>query len=161
MMSRLQYFIDLVATSPSFAEFETVVTAQVANQVYRAPNLADAIRLRKDAGSLATYDSRAQAEWFGQGTAYALPVTDPVRVYRATKDWQAIHPGDYVTPSRSYARLHQAANLASEGTIKSLIVTLDDLFPADGPNEFWYAPRELDAYKSLYDFYVRNACRCD
>jgi hypothetical protein len=50
-------------------------------------------------------------------------------------------------------------SLAGEGTITSLLVTLDELFPADGPNEFWYAPRELDAYESLHDFYdkIRQA----
>jgi len=90
-------------------------------------------------GSLANYGGREQSEWLG-----VTPATDgSVTLYRATPQGDAIGPGDYVTNDRTYAEQHISANLGGKGKITTLPATLDDIYPADGPKEFWYVPSSV------------------
>lgn len=152
-------YVDLARRCETFEQFQAAIDPSVAGQAYRPRGLADAIRLRQEDGSLATYSLDAQKEWFGAYDGHsryrtAVPKNGMVTIYRAGGG-DPIKPGDYVTESRAYAQGHIENNLGGEGTIVSMVVSLDDLFPADGPHEFWYAPAALDAFKSLEDFYNR------
>ena len=93
-------------------------------------------------GTLARYDLQAQQEWLGKGTRYAVsvPKDRKLTIYRATPTGEEISAGDYVTTSRLYAEEHIRSNLGGKGKITSIQGTLDDLAPADAPNEFWYVP---------------------
>ncbi len=115
-------------------------------QVYRARALQDAIDMRKvePNGSLANYDEQSQKEWLrGQ----APPEDGKLTLYRATPSGEKIKPGDYVTNSLQYAKDHIKNNLGGEGKITKIEATLDDIYPADGPGEFWYAPMSLESLK--------------
>ena len=46
--------------------------------------------------------------------------------------------------SYSFQKLHIQANLGGKGKITQVEATLDDIFPADGPKEFWYAPKGIE-----------------
>ena len=107
---------------------------------------ADIQGIRQE-GTLARYNLQAQQEWLGKGTRYAVPVPEGGRltIYRATPTGKAISAGDYVTTSRLYAEEHIRANLGGKGKITSIQGTLDDLAPADAPNEFWYVPEVAPA----------------
>lgn len=152
----LSRLLALARDASSLEEFLKAIDTRVAGTSYRAGNLEDAIALRKDSGSLAGYDARNQAEWFGHRTEYATPVpkNGKAMVFRATPNQSPIMPGDYVTQSLLYAQLHIDSNLGS-GVIARMKVSLDDLFPADGPSEFWYAPSWLDGYSSVEDFFEK------
>jgi hypothetical protein len=97
---------------------------------------------RSEGSSLADYGSREQIEWLG---GVAVDPGAPLTVYRAMLVRGEIQPGDYVTNSRQYAQEHIENNLGGVGVIVDVIAHLDEIFPADGPKEFWYLPRSLDA----------------
>lgn len=153
--------IALARQAPTFAQFAALLDTSRAGSSYRPGSLSDAIALRQSSSSLASYDQEAVAEWFGRyGDArYRTrpPAGDTLTVYRATPDGLPIRPGDYVTESRAYAATHLHNQLEGLGKIVAAEVALDDLYPADGPHEFWYAPRVLDQYPSLAAFY--EECR--
>jgi hypothetical protein len=106
---------------------------------------------------MAGYSQDAVSEWFGRyaDPRYRMPVPSDGRVtlYRASLTGGAILPGDYVTESRTYAQDHIMANLGGEGEIVSVEADFDDIFPADGPHEFWYAPAALDGFSSMEDLF--------
>ena len=109
---------------------------------YRKRGLASALKMRQEEpqGSLANYETREQAEWLGRRT---VPADGNLTLYRATPTGEAIGPGDYVTNDQDYAQEHIRANLGGEGKITQIEATLDDIYPADGPKEFWYVPKSL------------------
>lgn len=102
---------------------------------------ARAKEMRAEGGSLADYADSEHAYWLRGGRARA---DGGVTLYRAVRPGGSIQPGDYVTNSRAYAAQHLRDNLGGEGEILSVEGWLDEIFPADGPGEFWYAPRSLD-----------------
>lgn len=109
--------------------------------LYKPRGLEDAKTIRQEQGSLATYNLQAQKEWLGN----RIPPKDgKITLYRATPEGKDISPGDYVTNRREYAQLHIESNLGGKGKITSIKATLDDIFPADGPKEFWYAPKSIE-----------------
>jgi hypothetical protein len=114
--------------------------AQTSPGGYRKRDLHDAMELRREGGSLATYGETEQRWWLGGEDP---PADGKLTVYRATPGGDPIRPGDYVTNSEEYAKLHIESNLGGNGKIVAKDVHLDDLFPADGPKEFWYAPVRL------------------
>lgn len=141
------------------AEFRDIIKADKSAGSYQPGNVEDAIMLRQDSGSLAGYSKEAISEWFGRydsGPRYRSPVPkgNKVSIYRATPTGRGIWPGDYVTESRLYAADHIKSNLDGIGKIFTMDVTLDDLFPADGPHEFWYAPAYLGRFSSLEDLFM-------
>lgn len=95
---------------------------------------------RMQGGSLSDYVLRAQIDWLG---GEAPPSNGSLTVYRAVKDGD-IHPGDYVTNSQDYALQHLSNNMQGQGCIIDVQATLGEIFPADGPREFWYLPMSLD-----------------
>ncbi|MCK4525987.1 hypothetical protein KAW18_01345, partial [candidate division WOR-3 bacterium] len=109
--------------------------------VYRPRGLKDAIELRKETGSLETYDLQSQAEWLGDKHP---PKDGKLTLYRATPTGEEIKPGDYVTNDLAYAKLHIKANLGGKGKIAKIEAILDDIFPADASKEFWYAPKSIE-----------------
>jgi len=90
-------------------------------------------------GSLANYDDQSKKEWL----AAPPPANGKLKLYRATPEGAPIKPGDYVTNSKQYALDHIKNNLGGKGKIAEIDATLDDIYPADGPKEFWYAPASL------------------
>lgn len=153
----LDDLIALARRTPGFALFAAKLETRRPGSSYRPGSLGDAIALCRSANSLASYTTEAQAEWLGalggQGGRTPLPPDGKVTVYRATRDGRPIRPGDYVTDSRGYAADHRRNNLDDRGRIVTATVTLDDLYPADGPHEFWYAPRVLQQFASLEAFH--------
>ena len=102
------------------------------------------MRQEEPNGSLANYGRREQAEWLG-----TLPPQDgSLTLYRATPTGEAIAPGDYVTNDKRYAVRHIENNLDGSGKITQTDATLDDIYPADGPMEFWYVPKTAMAVKT-------------
>lgn len=127
------------------------VMSAAGNQLYRARGLEDARLMRQEEpeGSLAYYDQQSQGEWL-RG---AIPPKDgKLTLYRATPTGAEIKPGDYVTNSLQYAKDHINNNLGKEGKISKIEATLDDIYPADGPGEFWYAPKETSLPVGGIDF---------
>ncbi len=120
-----------------------IVQPGATSGVYRARGLEDAIALRRDepGGSLANYDAQSTKEWLREQTP---PADGKLTLYRATPSGEQIKPGDYVTNSLQYAKDHITNNLAGKGKITSIEATLDDIYPADGPGEFWYAPKSIE-----------------
>lgn len=113
-------------------------------QLYRARGLEDARQMRQEEpeGSLANYDNQSKGEWLrGQ----APPKDGKLTLYRATPKGEEIKPGDYVTNSLQYAKDHIKNNLGNKGKISKIEATLDDIYPADGPGEFWYAPKNIES----------------
>mgnify|MGYP001563414270 CR=1 FL=1 len=110
--------------------------------LYRARGLDDAIEMRREepGGSLANYDVQSTREWLRGQTP---PADGNLTLYRATPTGEEIKPGDYVTNSLQYAKDHIKANLG-KGKIAKIEATLDDIYPADGPGEFWYAPKSIE-----------------
>lgn len=102
---------------------------------------AAARQQRAEGGSLADYGLREQQEWLG---GQSVSADAQFLVYRAMRERGPILPGDYVTNSSAYARKHLESNLGGEGFIVEQRVHLDEIFPADGPREFWFLPRTLD-----------------
>lgn len=111
---------------------------------YVKRGLKEAIEIRKEGGSLAGYNLQSQAEWLG---GKRPPADSKITLYRATLTGDPINPGDYVTNDLSYAKLHIEANLGGKGKISKIEATLDDIFPADAPKEFWYAPKSIETAK--------------
>ena len=109
---------------------------------YKKGGLKEAIELRKESNSLATYGEREQKEWLGGKTP-----TQEIILYRATPTGESIIPGDYVTNSKEYAQIHIDSDLAGNGKITEIKATLDDIYPADAPKEFWYAPKSIEESK--------------
>ncbi|WP_137917134.1 hypothetical protein [Hydrogenophaga sp. 2FB] len=103
---------------------------------------------RAEGGSLADYGLREQLEWLGGQPASADGM---LTVYRAMTERGEVLPGDYVTNSKDYAQAHIENNMGCVGVIVELPAHLDELFPADGPKEFWYLPRSLDASQDAKD----------
>lgn len=101
---------------------------------------------RAEGGSLADYGAREQGEWLGGARP---PANGQLAVFRAVRGGDGLQPGDYVTNSRAYAQQHLSDNLGGEGRVIEAIVHLDEIFPADGPKEFWYLPRSLDTSPSV------------
>ena len=130
---------------PRYPVDKTEQTRQEAGMTpggYRKRDLQSAIRMRQEEpqGSLANYGGRELAEWLGKPP----PPDGKLTLYRATPTGEPIRPGDYVTNERAYAEQHIAANLGGKGKITKLVATLDDIYPADGPKEFWFAPKSLE-----------------
>jgi hypothetical protein len=109
---------------------------------YQPRGLEDAKDMRKEGGSLEGYDARSQTEWLG---GKQPPKDGKLTIYRATPTGAKIKPGDYVTNELAYAELHIKSNLGGKGRVTKTEATLDDLFPADGPKEFWYAPKSIES----------------
>lgn len=105
----------------------------------RGLNSAITMRMEEPAGSLANYDERSQSEWLGESP----PADGRLTLYRATPAGDAIAPGDYVSNDKAYVQGHIDADLGGKGKITSMKATLDDLYPADGPKEFWYVPEDV------------------
>jgi ribosomal protein S18 acetylase RimI-like enzyme len=118
------------------------VTPGSGNQVYRSRGPEDAQLMREEDpnGSLANYDKQSQREWLRGANP---PSDGKITLYRATPEGKEIAAGDYVTSSRKYAEDHIKNNLGGEGKISQISATLDDIYPADGPGEFWYAPKNI------------------
>lgn len=117
---------------------------KIKNQVYQPGGLQDAILLRKDEplGDLSNYDKQSQIELLGG----QRPRPDgTITLYRATPKGKDISAGDYVTNDRNYAEQHILHNLGGKGKVKSIEAKLEDIFPADGPKEFWYSPKNLES----------------
>ncbi len=100
-------------------------------------------------GSLAHYSYEAQLDWLGKETKYYTPIkqgTEKIKVYRSLpKEFsaQGITDGNYVSNSKQYATDHAKYNLlTTENTVVEKEVYLNELYPADAPNEFWYVSRE-------------------
>lgn len=108
--------------------------------------------------TLADYNDEMMLYWLGHGSnprydvSHLLPTikdSNQITVYRAVsariRDATTIRPGDYVTPSKSYAVDHARFNLGGwrgrRHRMLQLVVRLDELEPADGPCEFWYVPK--------------------
>jgi len=108
---------------------------------YLKRGLKQAIEMRKEGNSLAGYDEQSKMEWLG---GIKSPKTGKLTLYRATPTGEKISAGDYVTNDKSYAQLHIDSNLGGKGKITEIEATLDDIFPADGPKEFWYAPKSIE-----------------
>lgn len=106
-----------------------------------AQRRASAARMRANESSLADYGEREQREWL---RGEMPPRDGNLTIYRAVRKGEGIQPGDYVTHSRAYAEQHLHDNMGGDGEIVSVPAHMDELFPADGPGEFWYAPRSLD-----------------
>lgn len=128
---------------PEVTRLETEYTAGG----YGKRGLNAAIEMRKEGGSLAGYDLRSQKEWLG-----GKEPSEKITLYRATLRGEAIQPGDYVTNNLEYAKQHIQANLGGKGKVTKTEATLDDIFPADGPKEFWYAPKSIEEAQ-LTDIY--------
>ncbi len=113
-------------------------------QVYRARGLEDARKMRQEEpeGTLVNYEPREQKEWLRGQTP---PQDGRLTLYRATPTGEEIKPGDYVTNSLQYAKDHIKNNLGNKGKISKIEATLDDIYPADGPGEFWYAPKSVES----------------
>lgn len=109
---------------------------------YKKRGLKSAIemRQREPGGSMANYDAQSQGEWLDGKPSLDGKVT----LYRATQTGEPIGPGDYVTNSKPYAQQHIDSNLGGKGKITSIEATLDDIYPADGPKEFWYSPKGIE-----------------
>lgn len=107
---------------------------------------ARAREMRAEGGSLADYADSEHAYWLRGGK---LRANGRLTLYRAVRPGGSIQPGDYVTNSRAYAAQHLRDNLGGDGEILSVEGWSDEIFPADGPGEFWYAPRSLDAPESV------------
>jgi len=137
--------IPLVPKKPGKAAEPTAETPKAEGGLYKARGLEEAKTIREEQGSLATYDLQSQKEWLGNQNP---PKDGKIILYRATPEGKEIKPGDYVTNSREYAEGHIEANLGGEGKITSIDATLDDIFPADGPKEFWYAPKSIEKPKA-------------
>ena len=108
---------------------------------YKKRGLPSALQMRQEGGSLATYGEREQREWLG---GIEPPKSGKITLYRATPTGEAIRPGDYVTNSLEYAKLHIESNLGGTGKVAAVEATLSEIFPADGPKEFWYAPQWIE-----------------
>lgn len=101
---------------------------------------AEAQRMRAEESSLADYDELSQKEWLRGARP---PKDGKLKLYRAVRKGETVLPGDYVTNSRAYAQQHLEDNMGGEGEIISFDGFMDEIFPADGPGEFFYAPRSL------------------
>ena len=109
---------------------------------YTKRGIEQARELRDEGGSLASYGPREQAEWLLQKVA--PEEGKEITIYRATPDGSPIRPGDYVTNILAYAQDHLERQLDGKGAIVQAQATLDDLFPADGPREMWFAPAWIE-----------------
>ena len=120
----------------------------VTEQIYRPRGLDAAIKMRQEEpnGSLANYNQQNQKEWLRGKTP---DPTGKVILYRSTPEGESIKPGDYVTNSYQYAKDHITANLGGKGKITQIKATYDDIYPADGPGEFWYAPKSIEPAKGV------------
>jgi hypothetical protein len=105
----------------------------------------------QDGGSVSLdKDNReAQLEWCGKGTEYFTPIPpgqEKIMVYRTVPKEFAhlgILDGNYVSQSKKYAVMHSDRILfGTKNELLSKEVYLDELFVADGPNEFFYVSRE-------------------
>lgn len=104
--------------------------------------------------TISNYNIETQKDWLGRYTEYETPIpkTGKLTIYRATEG-DKIRPGDYVTQSKEYAKLHLDAVLRGEGKVIKLgNVGLDELVVVN-PNEFWYASKELQQIKDLKSFW--------
>lgn len=101
---------------------------------------------RAEGGSLADYGIREQLEWLG---GQSVDPGSTLTVYRAMMVRGEVQPGDYVSNSKDYAQAHIENNMGGVGVIVEVIAHLDEIFPADGPKEFWYLPRSLEAHLDL------------
>lgn len=143
-----------ITTSDKGRNFKTVLPDEVAKYFINkmressdlkwkssAPLARNPKTLVEEMSSLADYNKREQAEWLGSGTKYATPIPaeGKLKIYRATPEGFEIQSGDYVTTSKKYAEEHIKNNLGGKGKITEKIVSLNELYPADAPNEFWYA----------------------
>lgn len=137
----------------SAIEFESSLSGQsryVQGQVYQPRGIESALAMRLEGGSLAEYDSLSKVEWLQE-----YPRSNgSVILYRVTPDGKPITPGDYVSNSKSYVQLHKRSNLGGKGIITKVKSTLDSIFPADGPKEFWYAPKWIENFDAniFYDY---------
>jgi hypothetical protein len=113
--------------------------------LYKARGLQEAIIIRQEQASLATYDLQSQREYLRGKNP---PKDGNITIYRATPDGADIKAGDYVTNDLQYAKDHIKNNLGNDGKITSIKASLDDIFPADGPGEFWYAPKSIESAKT-------------
>jgi len=103
---------------------------------------------------ISNYDIETQKDWLGRYTEYETPIpkTGKLTIYRATEG-DKIRPGDYVTQSKEYAKLHLDAVLRGEGKVIELKnVELDELVVVNH-NEFWYATKEIQQIKDLKSFW--------
>lgn len=72
-------------------------------------------------------------------------------IYRATTG-DTINEGDWVTPSKTYAKWHNYSQLDGKGNVLELKVKAKDIrFAGDDINEFGYFPNEINDY-SLSNF---------
>lgn len=137
----------------SAEQFEYGLSEQsrhVQEQVYQPCGIESALAMRLEGGSLAEYNYRSQVEWLQD-----YPSSDgTVTLYRVTLGGISITPGDYVSNSKPYVQLHNKSNIGGVGIITKVKSTLDDIFPADGPKEFWYAPKWIENFdaKQFYDY---------
>lgn len=113
------------------------------NQLYQPRGIESALEMRLEGGSLAEYDSLSQIEWLQD---YPIRSNGTVILYRVTPEGRLITPGDYVSNSKSYVQLHKRSDLGGKGIITKVKSTLDSIYPADGPKEFWYAPKWIESF---------------
>lgn len=67
----------------------------------------------------------------------------PITVYRAMpKSAGSINPGDWVTPSRSYAEIHKQSNGERNWTIAKATVPAKHLYSEGYISEWGYDPRD-------------------
>jgi len=89
---------------------------------------------------LTDYNLNMQQDWFGKYTSYRKPISKKVKIYRAVPlHIKSIDYGDYVTQSKSYAKMHLDSILRGDGHILSKTISIDELSPVN-PNEFYYIP---------------------
>lgn len=98
---------------------------------------------------LSDYNQEARDYWLGKGTRFFKPAppSGQVTIYRATIG-DEIRLGDYVSNSLDYVRYHMETSMLGERehiNILSKVVSMGELMPADGPNEFYLIPPKRKA----------------
>lgn len=128
---------------------DSIKDTKITGQAYQPRGVEAALRMRAEDpnGDLSNYDVKAQAEWLGN----TPPKDNNIVLYRATPNGIGIKPGDYVTNDIEYAKDHIKNNLGGKGSVTKIQAKLEDIYPADGPKEFWYSPKNLR--ENLTDLY--------
>jgi hypothetical protein len=98
---------------------------------------------------LSDYNQEARDYWLGKGTRFFKPASPSgqVKIHRATIG-NEIRLGDYVSNSLDYVRYHMETSMLGERkriNILSKVVSMEELMPADGPNEFYLVPPKRKA----------------